>query len=79
MSYTVYVSDTASYVASTLDRAMDLAEPFIGLGRPVEIRYSEVNLPGVVWHFDYNTFDWAQMRGRSGSAIENVLGSCERR
>lgn len=75
MSYTVYVSDIASYVATTLEHAMQQAEPFIGLGRPVDIRYREANVPSVVWHFDYDTSDWAKMSERIGAAFQSARDS----
>lgn len=60
MAYTVYVDEVASYVAASHEHARELAEPYVGLGRTVEIRHHEAEMPTIVWRYDYGAYEWIQ-------------------
>lgn len=61
MAYTVYVDEVASYVAASHEHAKELADPYVGLGRNVEIRYHDVDMPAVSWRYDYGAYDWVRV------------------
>lgn len=58
MTYTLFVDDLATYVSSSLEHAKELAEPYVGLGRRVTIRYYDTELPPAAWRYDFGRYEW---------------------
>lgn len=69
MTYTLFVDDLATYVSTSLEHAKELAEPYVGLGRSVAIRYYDTELPPTAWRYDFGKYEWivgeATAEGRS--------------
>lgn len=69
MTYTVFVEETAAYVAASLDHAKELADPYIGLGRSVAIRHYDDELPPTAWRYDYGRYDWVEFEHRPQDVV----------
>lgn len=58
MTFTLFVDDLATYVSTSLEHAKELAEPYVGLGRSVAIRYYDNELPPAAWRYDFGRYEW---------------------